>query len=92
MPTDMRKPIRDLRRALERLGMQPLLGALDGNPYWARNWLLFGQDVSPIPGAVLVFARGSDGHVGLAIGEDDSHFHVLSIGSTVWSVADKRVR
>lgn len=26
---------------------EPLLGALGTNPYWARNWLLFGQRCSP---------------------------------------------
>lgn len=56
---------------------EPLLGALGSNPYWARNWLLFGQEVSPIPGAVLVFSRGTGGHVGFAIGQDATHFHVL---------------
>ena len=56
---------------------EPLLGALGSNPYWARNWLLFGQEVTPIPGAILVFARGSGGHVGFAMGQDDTHFHVL---------------
>jgi uncharacterized protein (TIGR02594 family) len=56
---------------------EPLLGALGGNPYWARNWLLFGQQVQPTFGAVLVFARGSGGHVGFAIGQDDGHFYVL---------------
>jgi len=56
---------------------EPLLGALGVNPYWARNWLLFGQEVKPTPGAVLVFARGSGGHVGFAIGQDDTHLYVL---------------
>ena len=56
---------------------EPLLGALGSNPYWARNWLQFGQEVQPIPGAVLIFERGSGGHVGFAIGQDDTHFHVL---------------
>ena len=55
----------------------PLFGALGSNPYWARNWLQFGQEVQPIPGAVLIFERGSGGHVGFAIGQDDTHFHVL---------------
>ena len=29
-----------------RIGLpaEPLLGALGTNPYWARNWLLFGRD------------------------------------------------
>ena len=56
---------------------EPLLGALGSNPYWARNWLLFGQATKPIPWAVLVFERGSGGHVGFAVGRDDTHFHVL---------------
>ena len=56
---------------------EPLLGALGVNPYWARNWLLFGQEVKPITGAVLVFSRGSGGHVGFAMGQDDTHFYVL---------------
>ncbi|WP_413874579.1 CHAP domain-containing protein [Albidovulum sp.] len=56
---------------------EPLLGALGSNPYWARNWLLFGQGTKPVPGAVLVFERGQGGHVGFAIGQDGTHFHVL---------------
>jgi uncharacterized protein (TIGR02594 family) len=56
---------------------EPLLGALGLNPYWARNWLLFGQEVKPTPGSVLVFSRGSGGHVGFAMGQDDAHFYVL---------------
>ncbi|SLN76702.1 hypothetical protein ROG8370_03902 [Roseovarius gaetbuli] len=62
-----------------RMGLpdEPLLGALGKNPYWARNWLLFGREVQPIIGAVLVFERGSGGHVGFAIGQDDTHFYVL---------------
>ena len=36
-----------------RMGLpdEPLLGALGTNPYWARNWLLFGQETKPVPGA-----------------------------------------
>ena len=62
-----------------RMGLpdEPLLAALGTNPYWARNWLLFGRDTKPISGAVLVFERGSGGHVGFAIGQDDTHFFVL---------------
>ena len=56
---------------------EPLLGALGTNPYWARNWLLFGQTVQPIIAAVLIFERGSGGHVGFAVGQDDTHFCVL---------------
>ena len=62
-----------------RVGLldEPLLGALGANPYWARNWLLFGQALKPITGAVLIFERGSGGHVGFAVGQDDTHFYVL---------------
>ena len=62
-----------------RMGLpdEPLLGALGTNPYWARNWLLFGQGTTPVTGAVLIFERDSGGHVGFAIGQDDTHFYVL---------------
>lgn len=56
---------------------EPLFGALGTNPYWARNWLLFGQSVQPITGAVLILERGSGGHVGFAVGQDDTYFYVL---------------
>jgi uncharacterized protein (TIGR02594 family) len=74
---------------------EPLLGALGTNPYWARNWLLFGQAVQPIIGAVLVFERGSGGHVGFAVGQDDTHFYVLggnqSDAVTVARIAKSRL-
>jgi uncharacterized protein (TIGR02594 family) len=56
---------------------EPFLGALGTNPFWARNWLLFRQEEKPASGAVLVFSRGSGGHVGFAMGRDDTHFYVL---------------
>ena len=68
---------REWPNLLNALIFLPLLGALGSNPYWARNWMLFGQPVRPVIGAVLVFERGSGGHVGFAIGQDDTHFHVL---------------
>jgi uncharacterized protein (TIGR02594 family) len=80
-----------------RMGLpdEPLLGALGSNPYWARNWLLFGQKVAPIPGAVLVFERGSGGHVGFALGQDGTHFYVLggnqSDAVTVAGIAKSRL-
>jgi uncharacterized protein (TIGR02594 family) len=80
-----------------RMGLpeEPLLGALGSNPYWARNWLLFGQSVQPITGAVLVFERGSGGHVGFAVGQDDTHFFVLggnqSDAVTIARVAKSRL-
>ena len=62
-----------------RMGLpdEPLLGALGTNPYWARNWQLFGLETKPVIGAVLVFERGSGGHVGFVVGQDDTHFFVL---------------
>jgi uncharacterized protein (TIGR02594 family) len=39
------------------------------NPYWARNWNSFGQAIEPTFGAVIVFARGSAGHVAFLVGE-----------------------
>ena len=33
--------------------------------------------LQPIAGAVLVFSRGSGGHVGFAMGQDDTHLYVL---------------
>jgi uncharacterized protein (TIGR02594 family) len=48
------------------------------NPLWARNWLKFGRTVAPPElGDVLVFERGTGGHVGLYVGEDAGYFHVL---------------
>ena len=50
---------------------------MQSNPYWARNWLLFGKEVERVSGAVLVFSPGSGGHVGFAVGQDDTHLYVL---------------
>jgi uncharacterized protein (TIGR02594 family) len=52
-------------------------GALGINPYWARNWLLFGAQTEPCFGAVVVFSRGSGGHVGFAVGWDASDIYTL---------------
>ena len=47
-------------------------------PLWALDWLRFGTPVeAPMLGDVLVFARDGGGHVGLYVGEDTSHWHVL---------------
>ncbi len=87
----------DFAETCIRMGLpnEPLLGALGTNPYWARNWLLFGQAVQPVPGAVLIFERGSGGHVGFAVGQDDTHFVVLggnqSDAVTIARVAKSRL-
>ena len=80
-----------------RMGLtdEPLLGALGTNPDRARNWLMFGQAVQPITGAVLIFERGTGGHVGFAVGQDDTHFYVLggnqSDAVTVGRIAKSRL-
>ena len=49
-----------------------------GNALWARNWTAWGQEVKvPMLADVLVFERGSAGHVGIYVGEDSGNFHVL---------------
>jgi uncharacterized protein (TIGR02594 family) len=48
------------------------------NPLWARNWTKYGvRSAKPGLGDVLVFARGSGGHVGFYIAEDKTTYHVL---------------
>jgi len=51
-----------------------------GNALWARNWLAWGTPVAlgdEMLSDVLVFMRGSAGHVALYVGEDKTHFHIL---------------
>lgn len=49
-----------------------------GNPLWARNWATWGQGVeTAMLGDVLVFPRGTGGHVALYVGEDSTHYHIL---------------
>ena len=50
------------------------------NPYWARNWLLFGRTCEPVPGAVVVFSRGSGGHVGFVEGRSGDGRYVYTLG------------
>jgi uncharacterized protein (TIGR02594 family) len=56
---------------------EPFTGALGKNPYWARNWLKFGEPTGHCYGAIIVFARGTGGHVGFVVGEDDTDYYVL---------------
>ena len=54
------------------------------NPYAARNWLNFGRACARVPGAVVVFWRGSrsgwQGHVGFVAGQDRSGSRVYTLG------------
>jgi uncharacterized protein (TIGR02594 family) len=48
------------------------------DPLWARNWAKYGKHVSAaMMGDILVFERGSGGHVGFYVAEDQSAYHVL---------------
>ena len=59
------------------LPKEPFTGAVGKNPYWARNWLNFGEPTEPCYGAVIVFSRGKGGHVGFVVGEDDTDYYTL---------------
>ena len=60
------------------------------NPLWARNWTKFGVESDPALGDVLVFSRGSGGHVALYVGEDDTSYHCLG-GNQSDSVSFTRI-
>lgn len=49
------------------------------NPLWARDWALWGnrRTGGAMLGDVLVFPRGSGGHVAIYVGEDSTHYHIL---------------
>ena len=48
------------------------------DPLWARNWSKFGtKEETAMLGDILVFSRGSGGHVGFYVGEDKKCYHVL---------------
>lgn len=59
------------------LPSEPFPGDLGKNPYWARNWILFGKEVTPSYGAIGVFVRDGGGHVGFLVGEDATDWYVL---------------
>lgn len=61
------------------------------NPLWARNWLNFGtpQKTAAL-GDILVFARGSSGHVAMYVGEDAGAYHCLG-GNQSDQVMIKRI-
>ena len=45
-------------------------GDLGKNPYWARNWALFGDKSDLRYGVMVVIVRGSGGHIATAVGYD----------------------
>jgi len=68
---------------------------MPANPLGSRNWLRFGRSIpAPQIGAVAVFWRGSregwQGHVGIVVGHDKTHLHVLG-GNQSNSVSVARV-
>lgn len=51
---------------------------LPDSPLWARDWLNWGtKEKTPMLGDVMVFARGSGGHVAFYVGEDKYAWHIL---------------
>ncbi|QCL81170.1 TIGR02594 family protein [Agrobacterium tumefaciens] len=50
---------------------------LPSNPLGALNWKTFGVSGRIARGAILVFERKGGGHVGIYVGEDRTHYHVL---------------
>lgn len=48
------------------------------HPLWALNWNKYGNVAKvPMLGDVLTFTRNGGGHVGIYVGEDATHYHVL---------------
>jgi uncharacterized protein (TIGR02594 family) len=60
-------------------------------PLWALSWSAWGTEViEPMLGDVLTFKRNGGGHVGIYVGEDLTHFHVLG-GNQSDSVSVSRI-
>lgn len=61
------------------------------HPLWALNWNKYGNVAQvPMLGDVLTFTRNGGGHVGIYVGEDDTHYHVLG-GNQNNSVSVSRI-
>lgn len=52
------------------LPKEPFPGALGENPYWARNWVLLGDEHLLALGVMIVATRNGGGHIGTAVGYD----------------------
>lgn len=60
-------------------------------PLWALSWTRYGNQVTePMLGDILTFKRDGGGHVGIYVGEDDTHYHVLG-GNQNNSVSISRI-
>jgi len=47
-------------------------------PLWALSWANYGtREDTPMLGDILTFKRDGGGHVGIYVGEDRTHYHVL---------------
>lgn len=51
---------------------------LPAKPLWALDWLNWGEVCEPELGCIMVFFRKGGGHVGLYVGEDSTHYYILS--------------
>lgn len=72
---------------VKRTGRDPVK-----SPLWARSWAKWGEESkTPSLGDVLVFSRGSGGHVGFYIAEDRDCYHVLG-GNQGDAVTITRIR
>ena len=60
-------------------------------PLWALSWANYGTKVDgPMLGDILTFKRDGGGHVGIYVGEDATHYHVLG-GNQNNSVSVSRI-
>jgi uncharacterized protein (TIGR02594 family) len=61
------------------------------HPLWALNWNKYGNVAKvAMLGDVLTFTRNGGGHVGIYVGEDNTHYHVLG-GNQNNSVSVSRI-
>jgi uncharacterized protein (TIGR02594 family) len=51
---------------------EPFIGKVKANPYYALNWLDFGDPTEACYGAIAVFWRNGGGHIGNLVGIDPS--------------------
>lgn len=62
------------------------------SPLWARSWAQWGEESKTASlGDILVFSRGTGGHVGFYVAEDKDCYHVLG-GNQSDAVTITRIR